>query len=254
MNDTLCLRLLRKHILRNRTNTRPEIFAPSLSFACARRTFFPRWKSYSRRGGDAKGNIFLGSRESKAGESARKTLGRDTTTSTRGRVIQFSRRYPGYKVVYKRRGQSRGSGYGNAAVACIERPDFATGQPGQPDFNFADLTSATQFPAYVTGTLEGLGPVADVLVLEIHFRRRARAGIAIYSATRPRRKRIRDATFFRRRFIRETRMTRFAVRYFFAQEKYAIKYATINRIGSLSPSLLLLFKLLYISSPSNPRA
>lgn len=85
-------------------------------------------------------------------------------------------------------------------MACIERPDFATEQPGQPDFNFTDLTSATQFPAYVTGTLEGLGPVVDVLVLEIHFRRRARR-IAIYSVTRPRRKRIRNAKFFR---IRET--------------------------------------------------
>lgn len=59
-------------------------------------------------------------------------------------------------------------------MACIERPDFAREQPGQPDFNFADLTSATQFPVYVTGTLEGLVPVADVLVLEIHFRRRVR--------------------------------------------------------------------------------
>lgn len=70
---------------------------------------------------------------------------------------------------YRQKRSVTGFGYGNAAVACIERPDSATEQPGQPDFNFADLTSATQFPAYVTGTLEGLGPVVDVLVLEIHL-------------------------------------------------------------------------------------
>lgn len=58
---------------------------------------------------------------------------------------------------------------GTRQPACIERPDFASGQPGQPDFNSIGLTRRPNSPLYVTGTLEGLGPVADVLVLEIHF-------------------------------------------------------------------------------------
>lgn len=161
-------RLFHKHISRNHTNTRPL-----LSFACARRIFFPRWKNC---GGDGRGRereVFFWDYGSKAGGSAHQTFGRDTITSTRG-VIQF----PGGGIQvtksYRQKGSVTGFGYGNAAVACIERPDFAIEQPGQPDFNFADLTSATQFPVYVTGTLEGLVPVADVLVLEIHFHRRAR--------------------------------------------------------------------------------
>ena len=66
-------------------------------------------------------------------------------------------------------GQSRWIRERGNRLACIERPDFVSGQPGQPDFNFADLTRRPNSPLYVTGTFEGLGPVADVLVLEIHF-------------------------------------------------------------------------------------
>jgi len=45
-------------------------------------------------------------------------------------------------------GQSRWIREHGNRLACIERPDFASGQPGQPDFNFADLTRRPNSPLY----------------------------------------------------------------------------------------------------------
>jgi hypothetical protein len=43
-------------------------------------------------------------------------------------------------------GQSRRIRERGGRLACIERPDFAAGQPGQPDFNLADLTRRPNSP------------------------------------------------------------------------------------------------------------
>jgi len=47
---------------------------------------------------------------------------------------------------YTARGQSRRIRERGGRLACIERPDFAAGQPGQPDFNLADLTRRPNSP------------------------------------------------------------------------------------------------------------
>lgn len=106
---------------------------------------------------------------SKAGGGAR--LPRETRVWNMGTRVRGDPVSDGIRVTEScSGGQSRWIRERGGRLTCIERPDSASGQPGQPDFNFAGLTRRPNSPLYVTGTLEGLGPVVDVLVLEIHFR------------------------------------------------------------------------------------
>lgn len=99
-------------------------------------------------------------------------------------------------------------------MACIERPDFAAGQPGQPDFNFADPIPRFTVRDRAKDSAPRAGFNADVLVLEIHFPPRgigiARAvsyilypghgsgfgarAFVVSSSSRRRRRRFTDAT------------------------------------------------------------
>lgn len=175
-----------------RAGTRPKIRALLISFARARRIPLPEVKSTAR--GRARREYFPGI------EASDEYMG----------VWTSFRRYPGYGAV------QRGSvslDTGTRQPAGLYRAAWFRGRTTRTTwFQLRRPHSATQFPACVTGTLEGLGPVADVLVLESHFRRRAHIGIAVNLATLPR------GSEFGTHFYREI-LTRFFIT-FFAQKKY----------------------------------